>query len=66
MIVQGNLVYDTGRDTLIKNGKPELVPPAIPICDPDRIRPSRPAGLHFSNNVLHPGQRGVSNIELKP
>lgn len=25
-----------------------------------------PKGLHFSNNIFHPGAKGVSNIELKP
>ena len=25
-----------------------------------------PRGLHFSNNILHPGTQGISNVELKP
>jgi hypothetical protein len=28
--------------------------------------PNTPRGMHFSNNLLHPGTQGVSNTELKP
>jgi len=28
--------------------------------------PTAPVGLHFSNNIFHPGTEGVSNVELKP
>ena len=28
--------------------------------------PNTPQGLHFSNNLFHPGRDGVSNSELKP
>jgi hypothetical protein len=28
--------------------------------------PNTPRGMHFSNNLLHPGTLGVSNTELKP
>jgi hypothetical protein len=28
--------------------------------------PNTPRGMHFSNNLLHPGAQGVSNTELKP
>jgi len=28
--------------------------------------PNTPRGMHFSNNLLHPGTQGVANTELKP
>jgi nitrous oxidase accessory protein NosD len=28
--------------------------------------PSTPRGIHFSNNLFHPGTKGVANIELPP
>ena len=28
--------------------------------------PNAPRGLHFSNNLLHPGTKGVANVELPP
>ena len=66
VIIQGNLVYDTGRDALIKDGKPEVVPPRYQYAVRVESGPTAPVGLHFSNNVFHPGVRGVSNVELKP
>jgi hypothetical protein len=26
--------------------------------------PNTPRGMHFSNNLLHPGTQGISNTEL--
>ncbi|SIO32106.1 Right handed beta helix region [Singulisphaera sp. GP187] len=66
VIIQGNLVYNTGRDTLIKDGKPEAVPPRYRYAVLVESGPTAPVGLHFSNNLFHPGVRGVSNVELKP
>lgn len=63
VIVQGNIVYDTGRDQVLVDGKPKTEPPRYKHA----IRVSRDAkGLHFSNNLLHPGTAGASNVELKP
>ena len=66
VIIQGNMVYDTGRETVIKDGKPVTPPPRYKYAVLVESGPSAPVGLHFSNNVFHPGLRGVSNIELKP
>jgi hypothetical protein len=63
VIIQGNMVYDTGRDQIIVDGKPKTEPPRYKHA----VRVSRDAkGLHFSNNLFHPGTAGVSNIELRP
>lgn len=66
VIIQGNLVYDTGRDTVIKEGKPEVIPPRYRYAVLVESGSSAPKGLHFSNNLFHPGIHGISNIELKP
>jgi hypothetical protein len=60
VIVQGNLVYDTGRDAA-----PRAVPRykyAVYVS----TKPGGPKGLHFSGNLFHPGTAGVANVELKP
>jgi hypothetical protein len=61
VVVQGNIVSDAGRD---------LAPPAPPRFKyavlVEQGGPNAPRGLHFSNNILHAGTRGVSNVELKP
>ena len=63
VIVQGNLVYDTGRDQLAADGQVSTESPRYVYA----VRVSSDAkGLHFSNNLFHPGTGGISNVELKP
>ena len=66
VIIQGNIVYDTGRQPVIVDGKRKVEPPrykyAVRIAGGER----GPKGLHFSNNLFHPGTVGESNVELKP
>ena len=60
VLVQGNLVYDPGRDAA-----PRAVPRykyAVYVA----AGPGGPKGLHFSNNLFHPGTAGIANVELKP
>lgn len=66
VIIRGNVVYDTGRDALIRDGKPEVVPPRYRYAVLIESGDSAPRGLHFSGNILHPGSQGVSNIPLEP
>ncbi len=70
VIIQGNIVYDTGRDKILVDGRPVLDPPryqwAVFVSPPQDPGPPSPVGLHFSNNIFHPGTKGVSNIELTP
>jgi hypothetical protein len=65
VIVQGNVVYDTGKDQVLVDGVPQTVPPryeyAVFIA-PD----PKPQGIVFTNNVFHPGRGGISNITLEP
>lgn len=64
VLIDGNLVYDTGRDAGGPQGKP--APPRYRYAVFVAPGPQTPRGLHFSNNLLHPGTSGVSNVELKP
>jgi hypothetical protein len=66
VVVQGNVVYDTGRDGVAADGGPKPVPPRYKYAVLIEQGPGAPRGLHFANNVFHPGTDGVSNVELKP
>jgi hypothetical protein len=63
VLIQGNIVYDTGRDQILLEGVPQVAPPryryAVSVAANAR-------GLHFSNNLLHPGTEGIANVELRP
>jgi hypothetical protein len=67
VLIQGNLLYDSGRDQPLTNGVPQRPPPhyryAVLI---ETTPPHPPEGLHFSGNLFHPGTQGVSNTELSP
>ena len=66
VLVQGNVIYNTGRDQVIVDGVPKIEPPrykyAVTISGGD----GAPQGLHFLNNLLDPGTAGVSGAELTP
>jgi len=66
VIVQGNIIYDTGRDQVLVDGKFQVAPPRYKYAVIIDRGEKGPQGLHFSNNILHPGTSGVSNIELAP
>jgi hypothetical protein len=66
VIIQGNVVYDTGRDQVLVNGVPKVEPPRYKYAVRVEGGATAPINLHFSNNILHPGSDGVSNVELKP
>lgn len=55
VIIQGNIVYGSGAE-----------PPRYKYAVIIEGGANGPKGLHFSNNILHPGAAGVSNVELKP
>lgn len=67
VIIQGNIIYDTGRDLPLIDGQPKREPPRYQYAV--RIEAgssSSPQGLHFSGNLFHAGTAGVSNVELPP
>ncbi len=65
VLVQGNVIYDSGRDGILEDGRPRSESPnyqyAVRIAD----GADEPQGLHFSNNLFHPGTSGVARYELK-
>lgn len=63
VIVQGNIVYDTGRDGVVVDGKATIAGTRYKYAV---ILASEARGIHFSNNLFHPGTAGVANVELKP
>ena len=67
MLIQGNIVQDTGRDGVLVDGTVKVLPPRYKfavLVATNGIAP--PEGLHFSNNLFHPGTDGVANVDLKP
>lgn len=58
VIVQGNVVYDSGRDGVLVDGSPEAPPPRYKYAVLVEQGVGEPRGLHFSNNILHPGTQG--------
>jgi hypothetical protein len=66
VLIRGNVVYDTGRDGVIRDGKPVVTPPRCRYAVLVESGPTAPVGLHFSNDLFHPGSEGVSNVELTP
>ncbi len=53
VIVQGNIVHCIGK-------------PRYKYAVIIGGGPNTPRGMHFSNNLLHPGTQGISNTELPP
>lgn len=67
VIVQGNIIYDSGKDMPLVNGEPKREPPRYKfavLIEPGS--PNPPQGLHFFGNIFHPGTSGVCNGELPP
>ena len=44
---------------------PEVSPPRYKYAVFVASGPGGPKGLHFSNNLFHPGTAGVANVELR-
>jgi hypothetical protein len=66
VLIEGNIVYDTGRDKILVNGKPVVEPPRYQWAVHVYQGPGGPQNLHFVNNLFDPGLKGISNVELKP
>ena len=61
VVLQGNVVYDPGREAA-----PRVVPPRYKYAVYVATGHGGPVGIHFANNLFHPGTSGMANIELKP
>lgn len=66
VIIANNIVYNTGRDKVIVDGRPQVVPPryefALMVQIPDASRQT----LKIHGNIFHPGSIGVCNTDLPP
>jgi hypothetical protein len=63
VLIQGNIVYDSGRDQVLQDGRPVTAEPRYEYAVAITADPA-PTGLKFSDNIFHPGRGGVSNIPL--
>jgi hypothetical protein len=65
LVIQGNIVYDCGRDGILVDGKPVVAPPrykwAIWFDDEWRAE-----NVRMNANILHPGSEGISNLPVQP
>jgi len=65
VIFEGNIVYDRGRDEVIVDGEPKVVPPRYKwaVWFDEKLLAE---GFVFRGNIFHPGAKGVSNRQLTP
>lgn len=69
VLIQGNMVYDTGKEKVVVNGEPQVVPPryryAVYVgpwgADAEK-GPTYPQQVRFVGNLFHAGTCGASNI----
>jgi hypothetical protein len=65
VLIQGNVIYDTGKDHIVENG--QLKPAAPRYRYAVFIHPAEtgPKNVAFTGHIFHPGVDGVSNRELE-
>jgi hypothetical protein len=56
------VVYDPGRDKIIVDGVAQVAPPRYLYAV--YVTGENPENFHFSGNMFHPGEEGISNVEL--
>ncbi|MEZ5275114.1 MAG: right-handed parallel beta-helix repeat-containing protein [Opitutaceae bacterium] len=65
LIIEGNMIYDRGRDLVLENDHAVRPPPrykwAIWFDDAWRAE-----NVRMANNIFHPGEEGVSNLPVTP
>lgn len=66
VVIANNVVYDTGRDKVIVDGRPQVVPPRYQFALMARVRQDSFETMKIHGNIFHPGSSGVSNHELPP
>jgi hypothetical protein len=64
VIISNNIVYDTGRDKVIVDGRPEVVPARYRLALMVQQGSKGPENVKIHGNIFHPGSSGVSNVEL--
>ena len=67
VVIANNVVYDTGRDKVIVEGRPQVVPPRYLFAlVAQGIAKDNLQSVRIHGNIFHPGSAGVSNFELPP
>jgi hypothetical protein len=66
VLIQGNMVFDSGRQKIIVDGKAVVEPPHYRYAVIVAQGNNPPQGLHFQGNVFHGGADGIANVELAP
>jgi len=66
VIVQDNVVYDTGRDQVLVDGKPRVEPPRYRYTVKIATGRDMPTGLVIAHNILDPGTNGIVNPMISP
>lgn len=64
VLVLGNIIYDSGRDGVLKDGQTQVEHPNYQYAVRIAEGPDEPTGLHFSSNLFHPGTDGIAHYEL--
>jgi hypothetical protein len=65
VLIQGNMIYDTGRDQIVENGQLKSAAPRYRYAVFIHPAETGPKNIRFTGNLFHPGVDGVSNRELE-
>ncbi len=65
VIVQSNIIYDTGRDQILVDGKPQVEPPRYKYAVLFADGKNQPENIHFADNIFHAGREGVANQDMR-
>lgn len=66
IIIADNMVYNTGRDKVVVDGRPQVVPPRYEYALVLQIPEASRQTVKIHGNIFHAGSKGVSNVELPP
>lgn len=64
VIIDGNVIYNTGKDGVLVDGKPVVQPPRYKYDVFIAPGPLGPQGIRFADNIFDPGTDGVANVPL--
>ena len=65
VLVQGNTIYDTGKDRIVEDGQLKSAGPRYRYAVFIHPGETGPREIRFADNIFHPGVDGVSNRELE-
>jgi hypothetical protein len=66
VVIVNNVVYDTGRDQVIVDGRPQVVPPRYDFALMVQYSEADRQTLKIHGNIFHAGSAGIANFELPP